>query len=117
MGGSSGVFLAIFFAAEAAGQGADTAAALRAGLARMQEIGGAKLGDRTMVDALAPAFEVLPQGVAASAAAARIGADATAAMQRARSGRASYLSARQLAGHVDPGAEAVARLFAAITEA
>ena len=32
---------------------------LKAGLARMQEIGGAQVGDRTMVDALAPALEAL----------------------------------------------------------
>ncbi|MBE0552203.1 MAG: DAK2 domain-containing protein, partial [Rhodobacteraceae bacterium] len=44
-------------------------------------------------------------------ATARAGADGTAAMVRARAGRASYLSAGQLAGHNDPGAEGVARLF------
>lgn len=116
MGGSSGVLLAIFFSAagEAAGAGADPVAALRAGLDRMQEIGGARPGDRTMVDALTPALAALDRGLAAAAAAARTGADDTAAMQRARSGRSAYLGAAQLAGNVDPGAEAVARLFAAL---
>lgn len=119
MGGSSGVLLAIFFsaAAEAAASGVTGAAALRAGLARMQEIGGAQLGDRTMVDALAPALGALDQGVPAAAAAARAGADLTATMHRARSGRAAYVSAGQLAGHIDPGAEAVARLFEAFANA
>jgi triose/dihydroxyacetone kinase / FAD-AMP lyase (cyclizing) len=116
MGGSSGVLLAIFFSAagEAAAAGAETKAALRAGLARMQEIGGARPGDRTMVDALSPSLEALERGLSAAAVAARSGADLTATMHRARSGRASYVGAAQLAGHVDPGAEAVARLFEAL---
>lgn len=64
-----------------------------------------------MVDALAPALEALPQGLDAAAKAAREGADRTANMSKANAGRAAYLSARQLTGHPDPGAEAVARLF------
>lgn len=113
MGGSSGVLLAIFFAAtgDAASSGLPMREALNAGLRRMQEIGGAQPGDRTMVDALAPALEALPQGLAAAAKAAREGADRTASMSKANAGRAAYLSARQLIGHPDPGAEAVARLF------
>src|SRR5690606_29915929 len=94
--------------------GAVVVEALRAGLARMQQVGGARLGDRTMVDALAPALDALGQGLAAAAVAARQGADRTAGMTRARSGRASYVGAAQLAGHVDPGAEAVARVFSAL---
>jgi triose/dihydroxyacetone kinase / FAD-AMP lyase (cyclizing) len=116
MGGSSGVLLAIFFAAagDAAANRASLFDALRAGLARMQQIGGARLGDRTMVDALFPALESLEKGHFAASAKAREGADLTATMVRARSGRASYVSAGQLAGHVDPGAEAVARIFVAL---
>lgn len=113
MGGSSGVLLAIFFAAagDAAASGRSGPHALRAGLDRVMQVGGARPGDRTMVDALAPALEALPQGLAAAARAARSGADATAAMTRAKAGRASYLSTDRLAGHNDPGAEGVARLF------
>jgi dihydroxyacetone kinase len=113
MGGSSGVLLAIFFAAagDAASGGLSMHEVLRTGLTRMQEIGGAQVGDRTMIDALQPALEKLPEGLEAAAAAARRGADSTAGMARARAGRSSYLSADQLKGHVDPGAEAVARLF------
>ena len=70
-----------------------------------------------MIDALAPALDALPSGLAASARAAREGADATANITRARAGRASYLSESSLAGHNDPGAEAVARLFERISEA
>lgn len=113
MGGSSGVLLAIFFAAagDASASGKSWIGALSAGLDRVMQVGGAEPGHRTMIDALAPALAALPQGVAAAAAAARKGADATAAMTRARAGRASYLGADKLAGHNDPGAEGVARLF------
>jgi dihydroxyacetone kinase len=113
MGGSSGVLLAIFFAAagDASASGKSWTAALEAGLERVAQVGGAQPGDRTMIDALAPALAALPNGVAAAAAAARAGAESTAAMTRAKAGRASYLSADKLAGHVDPGAEGVARLF------
>lgn len=113
MGGSSGVLLAIFFAAtgDAASSGLPIREALKAGLRRMQEIGGARLGDRTMVDALGPALDALDQSPSAAAKAARAGADLTATMTKAKAGRASYINAKQLAGHIDPGAEAVARLF------
>jgi dihydroxyacetone kinase len=113
MGGSSGVLLAIFFAAtgDGASSGLPMREALRAGLTRMQEIGGAKLGDRTMIDALAPALDALEKGLAESAIAARTGADHTATIVNAKAGRAAYINAKQLAGHNDPGAEAVARLF------
>jgi len=113
MGGSSGVLLAIFFAAagDASASGNDIGSSLAAGLDRIQQVGGARPGDRTMIDALAPALEALPGGLAAAAAAAREGADATAKITKARAGRASYISAENLAGHNDPGAEAVARLL------
>lgn len=113
MGGSSGVLLAIFFAAagDASAGGKDWIGALSAGLDRVMQVGGAQPGHRTMIDALAPALAALPQGLAAAAAAARKGADATAGMTRAKAGRASYLSADKLAGYNDPGAEGVARLL------
>ena len=113
MGGSSGVLLAIFFAA--AGDGASSGLPMRealiAGLKRMQEIGGANLGDRTMVDALSPALDALENGMKDAAVAARTGANYTATLLQAKAGRSSYISAAQLEGHIDPGAEAVARLF------
>lgn len=113
MGGSSGVLLAIFFAAagDAASSGHSQREALKVGLARMQEIGGAREGDRTMIDALLPALDNLPEGLIQAARAAREGANRTADMTTANAGRSSYLNAEQLKGQVDPGAEAVARLF------
>jgi len=114
MGGSSGVLLAIFFTAagDAASSGLSMVASLKEGLARMQRIGGAELGDRTMVDALKPALDELEvRGMTEAAIAARSGAAHTATILKAKAGRASYINAEQLQGHVDPGAEAVARLF------
>jgi dihydroxyacetone kinase len=113
MGGSSGVLLAIFFAAagDASASGKTWIGALTAGLDRVMQVGGAAPGHRTMIDALSPALSALPNGLPAAAKAAREGANATAHMTRAKAGRATYLAADKLKGHNDPGAEAVARLF------
>ncbi|WP_087002167.1 dihydroxyacetone kinase subunit DhaK [Rhizobium sullae] len=114
MGGSSGVLLSIFFtaAAKAMAEKADIAAALLAGLDRMTFYGGAEIGDRTMVDALAPALAALASGnVAAAAKAAMVGAESTKAMKKAKAGRASYVGERDLEGVPDPGAVAVAGAF------
>jgi triose/dihydroxyacetone kinase / FAD-AMP lyase (cyclizing) len=119
MGGSSGVLLAIFFAAagDASSGGLTMRDALLAGLERMQEIGGARLGDRTMIDALHPALSALDAGLPAATQAARKGADHTATLLVAKAGRAAYVSADKLGGHIDPGAQAVARLFEALNSA
>ncbi len=113
MGGSSGVLLAIFFAAagDASASGSDSVGALSAGLDRIKQVGGAELGDRTLIDALDPALEALAQGMTGARDAARLGADATADIVHAKAGRATYVSADKLKGYNDPGAEAVARLF------
>lgn len=118
MGGSSGVLLAIFFTAagDAASSGLSMVGALKEGLNRMQQIGGAQLGDRTMVDALKPALDELEdKGMTEAARAARAGAIHTSTIVKAGAGRASYISADQLQGHIDPGAEAVALLFEKLT--
>ena len=113
MGGSSGVLLAIFFSAagQAASGGATWQESLSAGLAKMMDYGGAKPGDRTLIDALAPALAALSGGLDAAAKAARAGADATARMQSARAGRSTYVSSSHLDGVPDPGAEAIALLL------
>ena len=84
------------------------------------EVGGARPGDRTMVDALAPALETLrsnphlsPRDLwAAAAAAALAGAEASASMQP-KLGRASYMGDRAT-GAPDGGAAAVAIWMKAI---
>ena len=113
MGGSSGVILAIYFnaAGDACASGASIPEALRQGLARVGEVGGAEPGDRTMIDALAPALAAIERGLPAAAKAARQGADATASIHRAKAGRAAYVPEANLKGHNDPGAEAVAIVF------
>jgi len=113
MGGSSGVILAIFFnaAGDASSGGATLPEALQQGLARVSEVGGATVGDRTMIDALAPALDALPEGMAPAAKAARAGAQSTASIVQAKAGRAAYVPAENLKGHNDPGAEAVALVF------
>ncbi|MBS1015946.1 dihydroxyacetone kinase subunit DhaK [Acetobacter persici] len=114
-GGSSGVLLSIMFSA-AGRSSAPWASALAEGLTAMQQHGGAKPGDRTMIDALHPAFTVLAAGgtLAEVAQAAREGADATRRMTHANAGRASYVPDAKLANVPDPGAEAIARMFEAL---
>jgi dihydroxyacetone kinase len=120
MGGSSGVLMSIFFTA--AGQklhdGKSLPEALLSGLAQMKHYGGADLGDRTLIDALQPALEALQNGdIQAAAQAAKKGADATAGMQKAGAGRSSYVNKENLEGVTDPGAVAVAEVFAAMVDA
>ncbi len=84
------------------------------GCQALSALGGAKPGDRTMLDALDPFVQSLKNGrgelsrdvVLKSVEAAERGAHATAQM-RPRLGRSSYLGDRVL-GHPDPGATAVA---------
>jgi phosphoenolpyruvate---glycerone phosphotransferase subunit DhaL len=99
--------------------------ALSAGLAGVVELGAAERGDKTMVDALAPAIEALratldageplEAALAAAADAADAGARATVPMQ-ARKGRASYLGERSV-GHQDPGATSTALIVRALGRA
>lgn len=109
----------------AAPTGLELAAALGAGLRSVQKLGGAELGDATLVDALAPGVAALSEAVAAglplrealdgACRAAREGADATAGLS-ARKGRASYLGERSV-GHQDAGANSVALLMEALRTA
>jgi triose/dihydroxyacetone kinase / FAD-AMP lyase (cyclizing) len=87
---------------------AQWAKALAQGCEAITELGGAKPGDRTMLDALDPFVKTLQQDTDLRAAveAAERGAEATAQM-KPRLGRSSYLGDRVL-GHPDPGAKAVA---------
>jgi dihydroxyacetone kinase-like protein len=96
--------------------------ALRSGLDGIQGLGAAEEGDKTIVDAYAPALvaferELRGGGDGASASrkaaeAAREGMRATVPMQ-ALKGRASYLGPRSV-GHQDPGATSTSYLFAAL---
>ncbi|MFG2770001.1 dihydroxyacetone kinase subunit DhaL [Streptomyces sp. NPDC048350] len=92
----------------------DLAAALAAGVAAVGQLGGAQVGDKTMLDALVPAAGALGDSFAAARDAAERGALATVPLQ-ARKGRASYLGERSI-GHQDPGATSSALLIAALAE-
>jgi phosphoenolpyruvate---glycerone phosphotransferase subunit DhaL len=98
--------------------------ALEAALAGVQKLGAAREGEKTMVDALAPAVSALAKALAegapadgaltALAAAAQAGAQATISMQ-ALKGRASYLGPRSV-GHQDPGAASMALILGALRD-
>ncbi|MEH3156129.1 MAG: dihydroxyacetone kinase family protein [Gordonia paraffinivorans] len=121
-GGTSGALFGVFFdeLARAATDTTDRQEILRAGvteaLRRIQDLGGARVGDDTLVDALAPAADALADGASLSdvAAAAADGAESTRDLVAAR-GRASYVGDRAR-GVVDPGALVVAWFFAAAAE-
>ena len=121
MGGSSGVLISILLSATgtALTGGADWPAAFRAGLDRVSFYGGASAGDRTMLDALLPAAQVLESGgsLPDAAAAAQAGADHTAEIPSTRAGRSSYLKSADLLGTKDPGAVAAAALLTALSQA
>ena len=118
MGGSSGVLMAIMFSATANSvkSGKDWKSALHAGLQRVMEMGGARPGDRTFIDALGPALEQLQENnnLIEAARAARLGSDRTRDMSLAKAGRAAYVPKEYLTGVPDPGAEAVALIFEGI---
>nr|WP_263429693.1 DAK2 domain-containing protein [Nannocystis pusilla] len=121
MGGSSGILLSIGVSAMGVAARASQAwpAALRAGVRRIQQVGGAGAGDRTLLDALLPAIAALEaeEGLAGAAAAAQRGAEATRTMTRTHAGRASYVPESALRGVPDPGAVAIAAIFAALAAA
>lgn len=120
MGGTSGVLLSILFTATGTAllSGASWATALAQGVERVQFYGGAARGDRTLLDALVPAIDALQKGgdLGAAAQAARQGAEATAQLTRARAGRSSYVPAANLSGVQDPGAAAIAAVFAELAQ-
>ncbi|WP_246102917.1 dihydroxyacetone kinase subunit DhaL [Streptomyces piniterrae] len=135
VGGASGPLFGSAFRAlgealgEDSGPGAEIdarrfAAALAAALDKLQQLGAAVPGDKTMVDAYAPAvsaFRDAAQSGADFCTAARAAADAAEAGMRAtvpmqaRKGRASYLGLRSI-GHQDPGATSTAYVFRALAE-
>jgi len=103
----------------------DLLMALRAGLDEVRRLGAAIEGDKTIVDAFAPALagferalrkgKDLQAATASAREAAEEGMRATVPMQ-ARKGRASYLGARSI-GHQDPGATSTALLFVTLERA
>jgi dihydroxyacetone kinase-like protein len=131
-GGSASPLLGSFFLgmAEAAGtretwDATGLAALWTAGLEKLGSQTPAKVGDKTMLDALVPAVDAFRQAAqggsscreafAAAAQSAAQGAESTKALQ-ARFGRARNLGPRTI-GHVDPGATSIALLWAGFRDA
>ena len=132
VGGASGPLYGTAFrrAGKALGGAADVdlaalSAALDAALAGVQQLGAAREGDKTMVDAWSPAVHAYqsvidsggPLGTAtrAAAEAAAQGLQDTVPMT-ARKGRASYLGSRTV-GHEDPGAASTVLILQALASA
>ncbi|WP_295628081.1 dihydroxyacetone kinase subunit DhaK [uncultured Corynebacterium sp.] len=110
-GGTSGAVFGLFFARMGAEAGdaeslddVDLATSVRPALDAIVELGGAKVGDGTVVDAIDPAVTALEDGATPSEAATKAteGAEATAD-QVAGKGRASYVGDASR-GVADPGA-------------
>lgn len=101
------------------------AAAFVSGVDGVRQRGSARLGDKTMVDALLPAMLALQraledhaslcEAMEAAMQAAEAGMNATIPMQASK-GRASYLGPRSI-GHQDPGATSAYLLVLSAAEA
>lgn len=130
LGGSSGPLYGVLFlragnVLENSGRIglAEWATAFDEGCRAISELGGAKPGDRTMLDAFDPFLKTLREAgtgtpreaLLAAVDEAQRGAEATAQM-KPRLGRSSYLQDRVL-GHPDPGAIAVAIWLRAVADA
>ena len=102
----------------------EAASMLNAAVAAVQKRGGAKLGDKTLLDALIPAAEALtkaveekkelPEAVQLSLKAAEAGAENTIQL-KAKIGRSGYLGDRTI-GQKDPGAAAVVIILQSFTQ-
>ena len=131
VGGASGPLwgMALRRAGRALGSGEEfdggqLTAALEAALEGVVELGAAQEGDKTMVDALAPAVRTfrewiengatVPAAMEAARVAAEEGMKATVPLQ-AQKGRASYLGERSI-GHQDPGATSTTLILTALEQ-
>jgi dihydroxyacetone kinase-like protein len=95
---------------------ADLAQALDAGIKALTRLGKAEVGQKTLLDVLAPVQKVLASGGDDMLARVRVcaiaSADATAQMDAIK-GRASFLGERAF-GHVDPGSRSMALIIDSI---
>jgi dihydroxyacetone kinase-like protein len=129
-GGSTSPLFGSYFLGLATGAVADELSAeqaatmFEAGLERFAATSKAHVGDKTMLDALAPATAALvselrssgdaPRAFAAAADAAARGAASTADLV-ARFGRARMMGERSV-GHLDPGAQSISLIFQGFAE-
>jgi dihydroxyacetone kinase-like protein len=131
IGGTSGPIWGTAFLRAGAAAGTATklepaqiVAMLRAAIGGIKARGQSDVGDKTLLDAMQPAVDVIEEQIGeghdtsttlrAAAAAAREHAEATRSMQAMR-GRASYTGERSI-GTLDAGAIAVAVMFEALAD-
>lgn len=125
-GGTSGPLLGMWFRDIGRAYAANTdpvralAGGVQDGIATIQRLAGARVGDSTMIDAMVPASQALNSAaergetldVALRGAAKAAGAGAVSTQDiTARMGRASYVGVAA-SGVTDPGAAAIALFFA-----
>jgi len=123
IGGSSGpVFgtLLVTLAKELPAEptASDVARALDAGIKALTRLGKAEIGQKTLLDVLAPVQAVLAAGGADMPARVRqcaIDSAAATAQIAATRGRASFLGDRAL-GHVDPGSRSMSLIIGAVCD-
>jgi dihydroxyacetone kinase-like protein len=118
VGGASGplfgtLFMALGKALPADPSRGDIVRAFGAAIEAVKARGKSDVGQKTMLDALAPARDAIAAGDD-PAAAAQAAAMATIPMKAVR-GRASFLGERSI-GHMDPGARSSALMMAAVCE-
>ena len=130
-GGASGpLFGTLFIEAGRAAEGrgeidlASLESMFQRALQGIRQRGGARVGDKTLVDALEPATESLgesahagidlPRALGKAAEAARLGSESTKRLS-AKHGKARYLGEQTL-GHEDPGAHVIALLFETLVD-
>ncbi|NQS92510.1 MAG: dihydroxyacetone kinase subunit L [Chloroflexi bacterium] len=128
-GGAIGPILAAFFAeggivfaGKEDSQLDDFSSFLAGGLSAVQEVGKARPGDKTLVDALNPAVNTLTEnsypslleGILAAGKAAQEGAEATRDLTAAQ-GRASFVADRSL-GYQDAGATSLALIIQTLAD-
>ncbi len=117
-GGASGtLFGLILIAIEAhLESGADLAEGLQTACDRICDLGEVKVGDKSMIDALAPAVAALQDGDLTSAiSAAAAGRDSTKPLV-ARRGRSQYVEEGGK-GHIDPGSVSVVIFLETLADA
>ncbi len=107
-GGASGTLFSLLIAALEQAETEPLSNSLAKAAAKIAAIGGASVGDKTMLDALVPASRA--PDARAAAEAARSGLEATRSLA-ARRGRARHVEGAGV-GHLDAGAMSVAEILA-----
>eukprot|EP00501_MAST-03F_sp_TOSAG23-6_P001838 GSMAST32.ASY1.ANO1.1916.1 assembled CDS len=92
--------------------------ALRSAIHAIMSHGGAKLGDRTMLDALLPAIDVLELAIESNNTSdwKKAVTHSTKSIHIAGAGRSAYIEQSHLGGIPDPGAMAISYIMKAISD-